>query len=266
MLVRLLAAAAFMAALLPFSQAMAEPQILALLNTERATPLTCSGTECYAQLSAFCMEPGRAGPDHESPYSLAEGAALSLVVTESSGAIRRLDAAPYAQFSSQRGYAAVRISIPRETLAAINAQKISVEVGPRVVLLPIAQPNYHRDHEPAQIAAALGPNRTIGDRLVDNGGEKAAAARYLSHLINALPEKDVVSRATREGAWQHASALASDNVRRHGQDIAEGIFKNCLVAAEKDDLFTFRHCLQRGHDRTLWFLNSDYWKAVGPQS
>lgn len=262
---RYLAALALTGLLLPAGPAAAEPQILALLSTDGAMPLVCEGDECRAELSAFCMEPGRAGPPHASPYSLAAGE-VTLIAHHGDGTTRRLDAAPYARFHSQHGYAAVRVSVPASLLTANGAESLALEVGRRVALLPVPLPTYHRPHKPEEVAAALGPNRILGDQLVDRGGEKADAARLLSYAINALPERGEAAPALRRQAWQAARREASERVSRQGQEIAEDVFESCTEAVAKSDLLTFRHCLQRGHDHTLWFLNHRYWQTVGPQS
>lgn len=251
--------------LLSGGPAAAEPQILALISTDGAVPLVCEGDECRAEISAFCMEPGRAGPPHESPYTLAAGE-LTLIARQADGTTRRLDAAPHARFLSQRGYGAVRVSVPVDLAAANGAQSLALEVGRRVALLPVPLPRHHRAHEPEQVAAALGPNRVIGDELVDRGGERADAARLLTYVINALPEKGEVVPARRRQAWQAALGQAPERVRRQGYEMADATFENCTEAVAESDLISFRHCLQRGHDHILWFLNHRYWKAVGLQS
>jgi len=262
---RFLAALALTGLLLPAGPAGAEPQILALLSTDGAVPLVCQGDECRAELSAFCMEPGRAGPPHDSPYALAAGQ-LTLIARRVDGTVARLDAAPHARFSSQRGYAAVRVSVPAELLVSKGAESLALEVGQRVALLPVPLPRHHRPHQSEQIAATLGPNRVLGDELVDRGGDKADGARLLSYVINALPEKDMATPEQRRQAWQTALQQAPERIRRQGREIAEATIEGCGAAVAKSSLITFRHCLQRGHDRSLWFLNHRYWKSVGPQS
>ncbi len=37
----------------PWTEADAEPQVLALLATGEATPLTCADGECFAEFTAF---------------------------------------------------------------------------------------------------------------------------------------------------------------------------------------------------------------------
>lgn len=251
--------------LLPAAEAAAEPQILALLRSDGAVPLACDGDECRVDLSAFCMEPGRAGPPHESLYTLASGS-LTLVATAADGGIKRHDVSAEARFLSQRGYAAVRVSVPSGLAAELGAERLALEVGPRVALLPVPQKRHHRPHQPEEIAAALGPNRIVGESLVDDGGEKADAARLLAYVINALPERGEVTAPSRRHAWQQALATAPERIGREGRALAAESFERCEAKLGESPTVSFRHCLERNHDRTLWLLNHAYWKRVGPQT
>jgi hypothetical protein len=252
-------------ALLSAAEAAAEPQILALLRSDGAVPLACAGGECRVDLSAFCMEPGRAGPPHESPYTLASGS-LTLIATAADGAITRRDVSAEARFLSQRGYAAVRVSLPSSLAAELGAERLALEVGPRVALAPVPLKRHHRPHEPEEIAAALGANRVLGESLVDDGGEKADAARLLAHVINALPERGEAAAAIRRQAWRQALATAPERIGRAGRELASEGFERCEAKLGETPTMSFRHCLERSHDRTLWLLNHAYWKRVGPQT
>ena len=264
---RALISVAVFSLLFPFSQAMAnstvEPQLLAMISTEGAKVLKCDGDVCKAEFSAFCMEPGRPGPTHDAPYLLAKDSAVKLIARSAAGETWQIPT-EQAQFTSQRGYAAVRISVPKRLLDELGADSVVAEVGRRVVLLPKRLPSYARTHEPHEIIAALGPNRTVGERIVDNGGERADGARLLSYLINALPDYGKVPAAVRQSLWS-ATRAAPEAIRDRGEAIARRGFESCLdrPSALRS---TMRECLQHIHDRNMWLLNQSYWQTVGSQS
>ncbi|MDP6706073.1 MAG: hypothetical protein QF893_07005 [Alphaproteobacteria bacterium] len=269
MTARILTALLVPAALLSLSvaaqAATIEPQVLALIDSRGAKALTCDDAECVAEISAFCMEPGRPGPDHNSPYRLAKGADLALVAHYADGRSRRIDAGQI-RFLSQRGYNAVRLSVPTSVLQASGAQSLAVEVGARVALLPVPLPSYQIRHRESEIEAALGPNRIVGERLVDNGGARADGARLLSRLINALPERGEVPAARAQGLWQAALATAPKATRAAGGKLARRSYERCLGDFGAQTGFSLRECLQHRHDRYMWLLNQVYWQSVGPQS
>ncbi len=254
--------------LLPFSQAIAgstvEPQLLAMISTGGAKTLNCKGGECKAEFSAFCMEPGRPGPTHNAPYLLTKNSAVKLIARSAAGKEWQIPASK-AVFTSQRGYAAVQISVAKSLLDELGADSVAVEIGRRVVLQPKYLPTYARTHEPREIAVALGPNRTIGDRIVDNGGERADGARLLSYLINALPSSGKVPADVRQSLWS-ATRAAPEVIRERGEAIARRGFNNCSKDRPSVLRTTMRECLQHIHDRNMWLLNQSYWQSVGSQS
>ncbi len=266
MRVRTLIISTAMLAVVPLLAAKAEPQILALITTDGAKPLTCADGECFAEFTSFCMEPGRKSPSHEAAYAPAAGADLTLVATAADGRLVRMALPKQAAFVSQRGFAAVRISLPAAAVARLGASRVAIEVGPRTALLPVPMATHHRPHEPNQVAAALGPNRVVGERIVDNGGRTADGARLLSYLINGLPEQGQVDPATRRSLWQTATAAAPAGLVETGKRYAKRSYRRCLASLEDDGRFGLRVCLQRAHDMALWKLTREYWLSVGPQS
>ena len=259
-----IAAAAFALALAPLAGATAAPQILALVQTEGAKPLSCDGAECYAEFSSFCMEPRRASPSHASLYLPAEGALITLVATAPDGTMRRLPSPPEARYVSQRGYAAVRVSVPESLRRALGAERLAIEIGRRVALIPKPLPSHHRPHEAEQIATALGPNRLLGEEIVEHAGERTQGVRLLSYLINALPEGRKAGARARETLWTRALAEAPSGIAETGREIAADGLEGCRDKLDDGDVFSLRECLQYRHDHLMWLLNHKYWKSVRP--
>ena len=243
----------------PFA-AQAEPQILALVATGAPTPLVCAAGECFVETSAFCMEPARMGPEHQTTYLAPPDADIRLVARAADGRERRVAAGPLAKFASQRGYGAVRVSVPESLKAELGAESLSLEVGAKAALLPKALPRHKKPHRPEEVAAALGANRDLGAGIVDRNAD---AARAMSRAINALPE------ARRESADERsrvAAALdeAPDAIVGAGRRPAQRALAACMLETARDNRFTLRECLQHAHDRAMWELNRNFWLAVGP--
>ena len=267
--VRTIVATAAFLAFLPFDSASAAPQILAVISTDGAKPLVCEDGECYAEFTAFCMEPGRPSPTHRTSYTAAVGADLTLVATGADGREIKLPISKQASFLSQRGFAAVRIAVPEALVKQLGAEKAGISVGRRVALLPVEAKDDRWPHEPDEIAQALGPNREVGEEIVDRGGKTAQGARYLSYMINALPAKGAYSRtdpATRLALWDKVAASVPADVAADGRRYARRSYDRCLKNAEDNPKIGMRACLQQAHDKNVWKLNKEYWLAVSPQS
>ena len=256
-----IAAAIASAATLP---ARAAPQVLAVLPTLGEQVLDCIGGQCRAELSAFCLEPGRQGPSHNHPYLAAPGTDIVLTLRFADGRVEVLPTSA-ARFHSQRGYGAVEVSLPATLLAERGATKIAVTVGERAALLPQAQPQHRRPHSPQEIALALGGNRAIGQRLVDHAGQPADAARLIARYVTALPEA-LDAASGRQSLWRDSLATAPTKLADSGRGQAEAILARCQAETTADPRFSFRTCLRQQHDRTLWQLNRQYWNAVDKAS
>ena len=234
--------------------ARAEPQILALIATAAPAPLTCAAGECFVETGAFCMEPARQGPEHLSTYLAPADADIRLVARAADGRETRVAAGTLARFVSQRGYAAVRVSVPESLKAELGAESLSLEVGERAALLPQALPRHKKLHRAEEVAAALGANRALGASIVDRNADDA---RAMSRAINALPEAGPAGPDARSRA---AEALTDGA----GSRAAQRALSRCLQETAADDRFSLRQCLQHAHDRAMWELNRRYWQAVAP--
>lgn len=258
---RLLVAAALIA--VPLSQAVAEPQFLGLLATNAAKPFTCNDTECYVELTSFCMEPGRSSPRHLSRYTPMPGNDAVQFVAETAAGERIAIPATVATFESQRGFAAVRVSIPAEKVVGFKAIRVSAEIGERVTLAPLPAVHHRRPHKPEEAIAAAGPNRDIGTQVVDKGGTPREVADLMSALYNALPEGVEVARDKQLSLWADTfDADALKGFSRSAVREAESQYRYCLGRVESHKVDSLRGCLWRAHDQQVWTLNHRYWNAI----
>ena len=211
-LLSLMTAAIF--GIVPWTEARAEPQVLALLATSEATPLTCAGGECFAEFTAFCTEPKRNSPYHLTDYQLIEGADdVQVFAKTADGAPVTALVSRHLRFTSARGFAAVRVSIDESVVRRLGAAHVSLSVGRSVALAPVPSPKYHRPHDAGEIALAAGPRRARGEMIVDRGGVPREVAALTNRLINALPENVKVTEARRQSLWH--TTVSAQNAGRY---------------------------------------------------
>ena len=254
---RLLLTVAVIAA--PLAGAGAAPQVLGLVATNAPVPLTCFAGECTAQFSSFCLQKARDNPAHGTAYRPV-GEDFTLVAIAADGTTRRLPGADHLTVNVARSITAVRIGVSKRALAALGAVRAAVEVGPQVSLVPVPVAGDPAPQSPEEIAAATGPLRAAGHRLVDDGGTEAAAAHLTSMLINALPERGRVGAKTGDRLWR-------DTVATYGSDApglarAAEVYGKCRRVVDKGHVFSLRRCLEREHDGLMIDLNLGYWQAI----
>lgn len=255
--------AGLLAVAAPWAGAGAAPQILALLETGGPAPLICDDAECSAEFSGFCLQKERPDPKFGTKYR-AEGGELTLVVTDASGAIRRMPAGDYLDIATQRSYTAVRISLPAGVTRELGAVSVALEIGERVALVPVESIGDENPQTEADIAMALGPQRALGQKVIRESAAESGAVALTNRLLNALPHGRTDDE-TRTGLWGRAAAPFSASYPADSVSRASGIYRRCLAKVEEGSFYTLRDCLEIGHDALMIDLNVKYWEA-GPES
>src|SRR5260221_8692867 len=164
----LLLAAAMGLGLAGAAPALAAPQALGLVaSTGGPTPLDCSGNECSALFSAFCLQEARPAPAQGDAYAPAPGSAVTLLATRADGSTLRLPGAAYLRFSTLVGFTSMRIVLPRASLATLGAITVAVEVGPRATMLPVPVARDRNPQSEAEIALGTGPLRAACEAALE---------------------------------------------------------------------------------------------------
>ena len=261
-LFRILVIAAFAAVGWP-SGAGAAYQIIGLIASADAVPLTCSRGECSAEFSSFCLQPNLASPPRGARYHAIGGTGITIVGTTLDGRTLPMTRADDLRITAQRGHNAVRISISVAALRALGLKSVAIDVGEGVSLVPepiVGDPNPQTE---VDIAIATGPLRVLGSRIVDHGGDTTMAARLTNDLINALPEGGRVGPDVRDGLWDdstHARSLPA--IAPAARSLARGAYEQCRDNLASGSIFTLRQCLGSRHDRFLGELNNAYWDKL----
>lgn len=243
--------------------ARAAPQALALLSTQGDVQLVCDGGQCAATFSSYCLQAERASPVAGTTYQLAGAEDIRVTGIDRQGRKISLDAAEALRFTAMRTQVAVRISIAESRLAELGLSGISVDVGQDATLLPMPLAGDGDPLSEAEIALATGPLRQAAARLVDRDSGRAATVRWLSGLVNALPEdparegqvRDALIRSVVDGAGM---ARLSGQAR----DLVHVALRSCNLDVGLQIYPSFRRCLESAHDAHLWNLNADYWLSV----
>ncbi len=261
--IRYLLAAAALWAMLPGGEARAAYQVLALVATAEPVPFSCVRGDCFAEFSVFCLQPLRASPPRDAPYTLYRGRGVTLVGTTHDGREIRLPAADLLSITAARGHNAVRISIPQSRLNALGLRKIAAAVGERVSLIPKPIRGDRDPQTEADIAIATGPYRALGARIVDHGGARTVAARLTNDMINALPELWQVESNVYATLWDRVSPQwTRRDVSPAAVRLAREAFESCAAMRDQGMFSTMRQCLGARHDQLIGERNDAYWEAL----
>ncbi|MDP6345547.1 MAG: hypothetical protein QF578_21200 [Alphaproteobacteria bacterium] len=243
--------------------AQAAPQMLALVANPAPQTVQCHRGDCFAEFTAFCLQPERASPATGTVYRLHDRDRLIATATTHDGRQVALDPGRHLTVTAERSHVAVRIGLPAREMARLGLREVRIRVARNATLLPVTGVGDLSPLEAAEITTAAGPLRHLGDRLVDQARQWMPAVRRINRLINALPPdgwtdaghlRDLRAKIFGKDAYPDAPAGADSRV--------QAAFGACQEAVSTGRLPSLRGCLQAKHDGFVGALNNRYWRAV----
>ena len=240
----------------------AATQLLALLSTEGDVQLICKGGECTATFSTFCLQSERPSPPAGTAYQLGSNDDVRVTAKNQAGHEISLDPKQVLSITAMRTQVAVRFSIAKSKLEELGLRRVRVAVGKDITLRPVPIVGDPNPLSEAEIAIAETTLRQAGSQLVDANRVQTAAVRWLSGLINALPENDADEAMVRQRVVQSAVAGSLQSMTAGARELAQNTLSGCSKDLQLWMRTDLRGCLESAHDAFLWNLNADYWRAV----
>ena len=243
--------------------AHAAPQALALVATKGVLGLACEGRECSAELTTFCLQTDRFSPAPGTRYHLVNAGEVRLVGTTRDGRKISLDPEKVLRVESARTHVAVRVSTARDEMALLDLEKVEIEVGENVALLPVPEPGDPNPITESEIAILTGPLRVLGSRIVDHNRYRMDAARIMSRMINLQSQQGGDGEPHGDALWRQAVGEFDEGGFSSGaREMARGAHGICRFIVDRVPTKSLRSCHQTQHDKFIRFLNSEYWEAV----
>jgi hypothetical protein len=250
---------------LTVGRAEAASQTLGLVVSVRPSQMNCDAEGCRTELSSFCLQQARPDPRLGTIYRPAPGAALTLIVTGSSGQVRRLDGRRFLSFVANRGFTSVTATLPPDVVAGLDTTSLAVEVGKDASLLPEAKVGDDNPQSEDELALATGANRMKAEAFFDQPGQAADAIRLTNAMINDLPAHGRANTDT-NGALlsQVEEQYRNAPVNPAGVRLAEQIHARCVVRVDvTHHVDSMRDCLEGSHDVLVSHTNIDFWRSLG---
>lgn len=247
--------------LAPLAGAGAAPQVLALVASKGPVPLVCRNGECAAEFSAFCLRERRRSPVPGTIYHAVGGEGIRITAVTADGSTVTLPEDVGLRIATARTHAAVRLSVPVAALLAKGLTRVAVAVGRGVSLVPEAVPGDPMPQSAQDLTIATGTLRALGSRIVDEGGDRVAAARLTNRLINVLPERGRARRDVRDSLWNRVIGEPAPWQGSGGPALARGAYEDCRARTD-GGFMTLRECLGSAHDHLIGRLNNEYWDAT----
>ncbi len=244
------------------SPAVADPQMLGVVQTASAVPLHCANGECGAELTSICLQEERATPTPGYRYFAHNPDTIGLTGIRRDGSRVALLVEDALKFAAARGYSAVRVSVPEDILRQHDIASVEISVGDGLTLIPEKKPNDDASRlTEADIELGAGVLRQTASAIVDRDSDKAHASQILARMIDDLPRSGRASLETRIGLWVAAAEPHAADLSARGVHRARSAYNGCYRQTRLGDK-TLRQCLGKVHDGFIQDLNKDYWEAV----
>lgn len=245
------------------TQAHAAPQVLALVADSQPVELNCERGDCWAEFSAYCLQPDRRSPVQGTRYLTTAAADLRATGTTHDGRTVVLDPAKDLTITALRTHVAVRVAVAGDVVRDLGLARVSVSIGQNVALVPAPVPGDDNPQDELELDLATGPLRTLGDTLVDSEGDRIVAARLTSRMINALPSRGRVDADTRQTLWQMTTSDPRYATLTKGTvEALRFAWFHCDHGATYGLAKSMRKCLEGQHDSMIGYLNNQYWDAA----
>ena len=166
------------------------------------------------------MQEKRPRPTAGQQYDLAGSGELTMRVTRADGQVVRFSATGMLAFTSEGEYTSVRVTMPQNRLAALDATEVAVLVPRHTALVPRQEMDSplcaKRD-----IETATGPARLAAEGFFERATQRTDAVLVMNRLLNLMPV-NAAAPARRHGAgvaeaswtrWTGFEALAGRRAR-----------------------------------------------------
>lgn len=258
----LTAGLAFLGLAMANTGAQAAPQSLALVATDEPVQLACTGANCSAEFSAFCLQPERTSPQPGTAYRMTKKSRITVIGVARDGRRMVLAANEVLRFQALRGHSAMQISLAEGLKQRMDLQSVAVTLADNVTLAPEAVAGDDNPLSAGELAMVEQALRPVGADMVDRDSEGMAAARVANKLVNLLPEYDGDANRTAKHWTRLMSQARAGGLQPMAARLAQNAYDLCRYYADRVVAGDMRRCMQGQHDSLMKVLNSEYWQAI----
>ena len=237
------------------------PQVLGLVATRQPTPLVCDGNSCSGVLSAFCMQEKRPRPTAGQQYDLAGSGELTMRVTRADGEVVRFSATGMLAFASEGEYTSVRVTMPQNRLAALDATEVAVLVPRHTALVPrMEMDDALREGD---METATGPARLAAEGFFERSTQRTDAVLVMNRLLNLMPVNAAAPARGMEPAWRNVMDQVDGlQLSPVGVRDARDVYERCSHYVERGYSVRMHGCIRKQHDQLLRSINREYWDGT----
>ncbi|MCY3981949.1 MAG: hypothetical protein OXF51_09350 [Alphaproteobacteria bacterium] len=249
--------------------AAAAPQALMVAAGGGEVHLACSGTDCRAEISTFCLQPDRPNPEFGHRYNILAMAdqqgAIRLVGYRNDGSEVVLPLESSAVLTAERDHSAVMLTVPAPVLHEHGVRRLSVRVSEPVMLVPQAVAGDSRTQDGEDLAFLATTARQAALYTIDEHPDQVGATRIVRDVLNGVPADRPTTPSERQTAWSQAEPGRETSGARF---IARTAYNGCKHVTAVGDvrLYGFRSCMGVMPAEIIGEVNDAYAEWIGAGS
>ncbi len=249
--------------------AAAAPQALMVAAGGGEVHLNCSGADCRAEITTFCLQPERPNPEFGHRYNILAMAdqqgAMRLVGYRGDGSEVVLPLESSAILTAERDHSAVMLTVPAPVLRDHGVTRLSVRVSEPVMLVPQAVAGDPRGQEKEDLAFLATTARQAALYTIEEHPDQVGATRIVRDVLNGVPADRPSTRDERRTAWTGAGP---ERETPRAQSMARNAYDDCKDVTAIGDvrLYGFRSCMGVMHDEIIGEVNDAYAELIGAGS
>ncbi len=241
--------------------AAAAPQALMMAAGGGEVHLACSGGDCRAEITTFCLQPDRANPEFGHRYNILAMAdqrgAIQLVGYRKGGGQVVLPLESSVVLTAERDHSAVMLTVPAPVLREYGVHRLSIRVSEPVMLVPQAVAGDPRGQGERDLAFLATTARQTANYVIEEHGDDIGATRIVRDVLNGVPTDRPSTTGERHAAW---IAAEPERESPRAQSMARGAYDDCKDLNDADNLrfYGFRSCMGVMHDEIIGEVNDAY--------
>ena len=249
--------------------AAAAPQALMVAAGGGEVHMNCSGTDCRAEITTFCLQPDRPNPDFGHRYNILAMAdqrgAIQLVGYRKDGGEVVLPLESSAILTAERDHSAVMLTVPAPVLREYGVTRLSVRVSEPVMLVPRAVAGDPRAQDEEDLAFLATTARQAAAYAIEEHPDQVGATRIVRDVVNGVPADRPTTTGERQKAWTESEPQRESPDAR---SMARSAYDGCrdVNATDNVRLYGFRSCMGVMHDEIIGEVNDAYAELIGAGS
>ena len=179
----------------------AAPQILGVISTS-PVPLKCSGKQCQAVFSSFCLQQHRDIPKPGTRYNLLPSAEVFLIIAHKNGKYTEMEIPHNLSIKSVQNFTSVSMSLPKQFITSQGGVSAAIRIGRLVSVIPENIAGDPNALSKSELKKYTGPIRKLAEKIKNYDSLDVAIAVHINRIINQIVSDRPAEAGDSDRLWR----------------------------------------------------------------